>query len=286
MQGRPGLNPLHFETLYEVTPDQLTTLRAMSEELGMGYAQRRLIQLGLGFASGSDEIFPFLGRHFRAAALPAVRTIPRVQDVEEIGRWVREARARSALVLVSVHSHELGSPADPEGSPAEFLQAFSHRTIDDGADIVVCHGPHVVRGLELYHGKPIFYSLGNFIAQSELVYKLPADAYSGFRVDPSETPGAVFRSRSQNDKKGFPADPRYWESVVPICRFRGGNELEEIELVPISLGHGEPVYQRGRPRLAQNRQATEILERFRTLSSPFGTSVEIDEAKATIDLRS
>jgi poly-gamma-glutamate capsule biosynthesis protein CapA/YwtB (metallophosphatase superfamily) len=42
------------------------------------------------------------------------------------------------------------------------VMAFSHRCIDAGADLVLGHGPHVPRGIELYKGKLIVYSLGNF----------------------------------------------------------------------------------------------------------------------------
>ena len=57
--------------------------------------------------------------------------------------------------------------------PAEFIGAFARAMIDAGADLVVGHGPHLLRGLELYKGKPIFYSLGNFIGQNELVAEDP-----------------------------------------------------------------------------------------------------------------
>jgi hypothetical protein len=40
---------------------------------------------------------------------------------------------------------------------------FSHTAIDAGADLVVGHGPHVVRGMEFYKGRLIAYSLGNFV---------------------------------------------------------------------------------------------------------------------------
>ena len=39
---------------------------------------------------------------------------------------------------------------------------FSHTVIDAGADLVVGHGPHVLRGMEFYRGRLIAYSLGNF----------------------------------------------------------------------------------------------------------------------------
>lgn len=42
-------------------------------------------------------------------------------------------------------------------------QRVAHGLIDAGADIIIGHHPHVVEGMEVYRGKPIFYSLGNFI---------------------------------------------------------------------------------------------------------------------------
>jgi poly-gamma-glutamate synthesis protein (capsule biosynthesis protein) len=40
---------------------------------------------------------------------------------------------------------------------------MGHYCIDQGADLVIGHHPHVIQGMEIYHGKPICYSLGNFI---------------------------------------------------------------------------------------------------------------------------
>lgn len=40
--------------------------------------------------------------------------------------------------------------------------------IDAAADVVVGHGPHVLRGIEVYKGRPIFYSLANFIFENDL----------------------------------------------------------------------------------------------------------------------
>src|SRR5699024_8329692 len=108
---------------------------------------------------------------------------------------------------------------------------------------------------------PIFYSLGNFIGQNELVYQLPADSYERFRVDPSQTPGQIFESRSQNDTKSFPADKRLWQTLMPLCEFVDG-QVARIELVPVTLGHGQKPYRRGRPRLATGDEAIAILTLF------------------------
>jgi len=42
------------------------------------------------------------------------------------------------------------------------LRAFTHTVVDAGASIVLGHGPHVMRGMELYNGHLIVYSMGNF----------------------------------------------------------------------------------------------------------------------------
>jgi poly-gamma-glutamate synthesis protein (capsule biosynthesis protein) len=279
MQGRPGLNPLHFDTLHEVTAAQLAALRQIAEELGLEQQRRQILKLGFGHPP-AEGVFPFGKMNFRAAGRTALRLTPREKDMSGIARWVREARLSADLVLVSLHAHEQG--ADKE-SPAEFIPIFARRMIDEGADLVVGHGPHLLRGLELYKGRPIFYSLGNFIGQNELVPRIPSDSYERFRADPSLTPGAVYKVRTADDTKGFPADRRFWESVVPFCRFEEGR-LTAMEIQPVSLGLGEAAHRRGRPRLAKGEEAERILERFAILSEPYGTRFAMTDGCARLVL--
>ena len=60
--------------------------------------------------------------------------------------------------------------------------------------------------------------------------------------------------------------------------------LRSIELTPISLGWKEARHRRGRPRLAEANEGRAILERFAALSQPFGTTVSIDGASASVAL--
>ena len=286
MQGRPGLSPLRYDVVYDVTPGQFAQLRKISADLGFDKIQQQNIDLGFGFAPSDPEIFSLketnlvysgqLDARFREAARAAAITSPDAGDTDALARWVREAKARADVVIVSVHTHEQG---EREEDPASFAQVFARRMIDAGADIIVGHGPHLLRGMEIYNGKPIFYSLGNFIGQNELVYKLPADSYEQFGVDPSETPSVVYRSRSDNDRRGFPADPRFWQTIVPVCTFRDG-ELVDLDLTPVSLGHGEPAHLRGRPRVAIGAEAQDILSRFHQLSAELGSGLsQVSPAK-------
>ena len=52
---------------------------------------------------------------------------------------------------------------EDEGYPSERQRVFARRMLDAGADMVVGSHPHVTQGAEIYKGKPIVYSLGNFL---------------------------------------------------------------------------------------------------------------------------
>jgi len=289
MQGRPGVSPLRFDSIYEVRADQLDALRAIAEDLGLERQRREWVQLGFASPPGNPGVFPFADANLRAADLldanfrasdgAAVRTNPKDTDMKAIAKWTREARTRADVVLVSVHAHEQGTSNE---EPAEFVRAFARRVVEEGADIVVGHGPHLLRGMEIYRGKPIFYSLGNFIAQGELVEKLPADAYERFSVDPSRTPSELFGIRNQSDNKGFPADQRFWQTVLPVCEFADG-ELQRMEVYPVSLGYGQPPRWRGRPALAEGKEADDILTRFERLSPGVGFERQQNKACVRID---
>jgi len=97
------------------------------------------------------------------------------------------------------------------------------------------------------------------------------------------TPGQVYQKRTRNDEAGFPADRRYWESVVPTLTYDGG-ALSGIELTPITLGWKEARHRRGRPRLAEGEEGQAILNRFAELSRPFGTKVSINGGSASVAL--
>lgn len=272
MQGRPGLNPLRFDTTYEVTADDLERLRTVAE--GLGLEQQRLDQVRLGFAFPPDNPMdlPFLNGNFRLASARRIVTVPSQKDLQGIDKWVRDARQRADIVTVSFHGHEQGATKE---EPADFMRDFAHHVIDEGADLVVGHGPHLLRGMELYRARPIFYSLGNFFGQNELVRKLPADAYERFRVDPERAPAELYRARYDDDRKSFPADARFWESVVVTCRF-DGRAARSIDVTPVELGFGAPPRRRGRPRVASGAYGRQILERFSRLSAPFDVAVAIE----------
>ncbi len=277
-RGRPGLNPQRFETTYLVDAPAMAQLRRVAEGTGLDRARRRMVERGTASESGSNELSAF-GATFRVASDIGVTSVPHADDLAQNVRWIEDARRFADVVLVSMHCHEVEGD---KGMPPKFLVDFAHACLDAGADIFIGHGPHALRGLEIYEGKPIFYSLGNFFYQAEYATQLPGDNY--IRREMRDMTMAEFHDHfTAKDTKGPPAERTNWESVLPLCTVEAGR-VRRIELRPLTLGFGSPLPRRGAPRVASGKLAAEILTSFSDLSAPFGTRLQISGDRATVAL--
>jgi len=274
LRGRPGLNPLHHTLTLHVTAEQMEALRQIDVRTGLRArrAEARAL-LGIDPALLAPDRSMLFGTRFQAADEPGTTTRCDPGDLEEIARWVSEARNRADVVVVSVHSHEPGLL--PE-QPAEFLREFARRMIDEGADAVVGHGPHALRGVEIHRGNPIFYSLGNIVSQIELSERVSAEDYARSGNGPVSVPGRHFDALSLHGRRLFAPHPRYWRSMVPVLHFSEGS-LSGIRLHPVELGFGLPTHRRGRPRPAGPDLGPEILTEVAALSEPLGTEIVIGD---------
>ena len=113
------------------------------------------------------------GDSLSVVALVGFSTYPFSYNLLEMDRSVGvvdSVRSLADIVLVTFHGGAEGPEAQHVDTMPEFLASeprgelrrWAHAMIDAGADAVIGHGPHVLRGIEFYHGKPIAYSLGNF----------------------------------------------------------------------------------------------------------------------------
>jgi poly-gamma-glutamate capsule biosynthesis protein CapA/YwtB (metallophosphatase superfamily) len=93
-----------------------------------------------------------------------------LNDINQAVALVKKTKTKCDILFVSFHGGAEGSGATHVTRKTEIFYGqnrgnvydFAHQMIDAGADIVVGHGPHVARAMELYHSKLIAYSLGNF----------------------------------------------------------------------------------------------------------------------------
>ncbi len=264
---RPGLNPLRYSTTYEVTEDHMKALRQVLQDLGMRVPKK-------------DDALRAFGRCFIKSKTPAIHTEINKEDLEEIAAVVRNASRLADYTIVTIHAHE--SDRD-RSAPAKFLVTFAQAMIDAGADVIVGHGPHVLRAIEIYKGKPIFYSLSNFIFQNETLDRLPYENYERYKLD-SNAHVADFNDKRYNlDRRGFPSKQEYWESVIAVPVWKG-KKVVEIKLYPVSLGFGKSRTVRGRPLFADEDLSKKIIEDIKRLSEPFGTTVDFQDGIGIVKL--
>jgi poly-gamma-glutamate synthesis protein (capsule biosynthesis protein) len=221
------------------------------------------------------------GREFRATANPAtpmkIEYDLNARDVDANLLSVRQAKQNGNFVVFSLHNHE---PGNASQTVANFAQPLAHQAIDAGADVYVGHGPHQLRGIEIYKGKPIFYSLGNFAMMNNSLDDLPADMYDQFGLTPgSVTAPELLQARGA---KEF-ADPNLYETVIAVSRYRDG-KLSEIRLHPVDLGVNMTGAGRGVPHLADAATSARILERLQRLSQPYGTRIAIEKGIGVIKI--
>ncbi len=96
--------------------------------------------------------------------------MPSINDIDGARQLVTQAAKNADLVVVSFHGGAEGTGAQHVLSRNEIflgenrgnLPLFTHTVVDAGADLVLGHGPHVMRGMEIYKDRLVMYSLGNF----------------------------------------------------------------------------------------------------------------------------
>lgn len=269
MLGRPGINPLRIKSTHLVTKEQLEQLNAIAKVTDINADINLNIKEGFEVESEPGKL-KFGKYSFEVGENPGLITEPDPRDLERIGNAISEATRQAEYVVVSIHSHEI--KGEEKSNVPDFLQKFARFCIDCGANAVLGHGPHILRGIEIYKDSPIFYSLGNFIFQTDTVHKLPYDFYEKYGLGYDKNTADAFDTRSKNGKVGLGVNPYVWESAIPIWKMKD-KKLTSLTLYPIELGFGQARYVRGWPALSDKKK---IIENLAELSKPFGTTIEMD----------
>jgi hypothetical protein len=141
-------------------------------DAGRASTRATLDALGIRYAGAPGEVarLDIGGLRVALVAFATSSGTNDLRDLAEAARIVAEADASADLVVVSFHGGAEGAghqhvPAGAEeflGEHRGDLRAFARAVVDAGADLVLGHGPHVVRGMEVLKGRLVAYSLGNF----------------------------------------------------------------------------------------------------------------------------
>jgi poly-gamma-glutamate synthesis protein (capsule biosynthesis protein) len=207
-------------------------------------------------------------------------------------RSIRQGKEWSDLMIATIHSHDNPNVIRHldflQEEPSDFIVELAHKSIDNGADVFVGTGPHLLRGIEIYKGRPIFYSLASFVYQ---LWGMPSgiDRFSDNHLDPfySETteiemnmdmwpPHSVTKHPDVTNMESM-------ESVTCQIDYEDG-KIKKIILRPIEFGYGAPISQHGIPRTPKPHVADRILKRIQRMSKAFGTNIEIEDGLGYIRL--
>lgn len=295
LQGRPGVSPLRWEGCYTLPSDSFDALRNISEELGLeGVKEQR----SKPKYTETDDEFHFLNINEGRAGAGSTLKFQRgdearvsyelnEDDADNLIKRIEEADRQAEWVAINLHSHEGANGNYNHPSVPEFLEEFARDCVDAGADIFISQGAHLLRGMEVYEGAPIFYSLGNFITHQETMEKVPQGIYDLYGLDHDAVPADVFDERYFNDSEGTLSGQHSqtvkWESVIPVCTFDDGS-LSTIKLYPIELGMNEKRPRRGQPRLATGDEAERIIDSMITLSEPYATDITFEDGIGEVQI--
>jgi len=169
---------------------------------------------------------------------------------------IRSARAESHFLVVALHKGIVHTPA----TLAPYERAIAHAAIDAGADVVVGHHAHILRGIEMRRGKPIFHGLGNGCVVTR--------ALSPDTKDPARAEWA----RRRRELFGFTPDPGYYlapfhpqavQSMLGCVRVRADGTLI-TGFIPI---HVDPP---GRPRPCSDVEAPGVVRYVEEITDAAG----------------
>lgn len=270
LPGRPGVNQLRFKTVLKVTQEQMDIIKDIAEQTGVNDGEN--IARSEGYRDELPEGTFKLDKHIflEVSDHTHKEMTCNPKDLARLDKAIFEAKLVSDQIIVAVHSHEPGGMS--KEVPSQFLQEFAHRAIDQGADAVVGHGPHLLRPMEIYKGKPIFYSLGDFILQNENIPFVPEDYYESQGLTSDDTMHQLFIKRSKNFTRGLSTKKIMFETVIPRWEVQDG-KLVKLELLAVELGFEEARKHGGLPAPAEG---SAILERFAEMSAPYGVKMKIN----------
>lgn len=268
VSGRPGVAPLRHKALYTIPHEDYQHLYKIAQLSEINSYHNQAIKEG--YLKGSNN-FKFGSFEFEKGNDYHVTTTPLDIDLKRTSDIIQDTKLESDIIIISIHSHQFLK--DKQKSPL-FIELFARECIKAGADIVFCHGPHQLRGIEKFKNGIIFYGLGNFILQHEGMEYMPEEAYIKQGLTRSTTKGIqhLFLERSQNGTRGLIALKEAWESI--IVSISVSKTSIAIELYPINLTRNGIKGFKGLPYFSHDRK---IIEYINQLSKDYMTSISINE---------
>ncbi|AYD05286.1 CapA family protein [Neorhizobium sp. NCHU2750] len=244
---RPGINRLKLSKVLDVDATAFKQLKSIRDRLGY-------TDMDLGNDAQPDDTPTIDPETEIAMARALFRRSDRfgrnvkidASDLKRNLSAITVAAENGDMVIAYLHHHHWASDWY---QVSDWVGSVAKQCIDAGAAMFVSHGAPVLQPVEIYRGRPIFYSLGNFI----------------------------FHIRSEGSKW---TAREIWESVVGLCSFTPDGRLARMAFYPVVIGGHDALQtdaldKRLAPELAHGEDADRILSRFQKQSASFGTQIRI-----------
>lgn len=281
--ARPGLNPLRWEQKYVLSTEEFNQLKKINKNLGTEKSAEIGTKIERWKSLENNQFY--FGSMYEEKLLieegksTEVKTFVNTHDLKVICEQISDASKRSDYTVFNIHSHEGQNEDWYNDTPADFIQEAAHAIIDAGADIFIGHGAHFLRGIELYHGKPIFYNLGSFLMEFEAGESIiPPEMYESYGFSPKSPPSDLHQSRAYENGKfaGFNGNRVFSEGAIVKVNI-SNNGKTTYHLIPTNLRmDDEKSLNRGIPVIASGKRKIEIIDRLKTLSTDLHTELEFD----------
>jgi Bacterial capsule synthesis protein PGA_cap len=268
--SRPGASILRRREIEIVTPEAMAHVRALA-----GHPESRG-DVTLDWGEN--------GKTYREG--PEAGFIYEINAYDRYGvlQAIRDGKAKADLAILTVHAHEStdGTVDHAMSAPARFLVDAFHEAVDAGADVVMASGPHALRGIEIYRGKPIFYGLGVFIFRANVIANQEARTEQYVPALPRPAaPTVRTGGYGPTGARGVVGQDDWNDGLVATTTFRDG-KLKEVRLYPLDHQRAAPANARSPTRLADGDHARYILTQLQKFSAPFGTKISIEGSVGVI----
>lgn len=275
LPGRPGLNPLRFSIEYHITPEHMKALKEMSAGTHID-GRRNRSRMGGYTPMPPEGCFGFGEYNFRESETEGKFSKVNAVDMARTENTIKKALLECENVIVNIHSHEIKHDTDDE--PDDFLIEFCRKCIDAGASAVIGTGTHQLKAVEIYKDKPIFYSLCNFIFQSDMVFCMPDDFREKYKMPHGLTAKEQIAERAKLGNGGLHTDVNNFRSLMPFMTFEDG-KLIEITLYPLRLDMAT-----GFPALADEEETKIIYDYLCDRNKQFGTKMKLNGCVIEVNL--
>ncbi len=199
--------------------------------------------------------------HATPGGPPTIYTFPEPTSFATMLDDVRGVRSLCDVLVVAFHKGLGHTPA----KLAAYEGLVARAAIDAGADVILAHHAHIGRGIELYHGKPIFHGLGNFVTVTRA-------------LSAAGNPDREAWAWRRKELFGFEPDPEYPTyysfhpeskyTMIAKCVFEGGS-IAKISYLPCLIN------KKAQPEVLKNdERGQEVFKYFEKITKIAGLNAK------------